>query len=84
MLLNILFIDSLDMAIPFLDFYSFQFCRVLCKILGSDKADDPIFTEHDLNYCVDITSTKDSKYITINSNSRTSSEEGYSFLSLSS
>ncbi|OAY69534.1 Protease 2 [Ananas comosus] len=50
--------------------------KVLCKILGSDKADDPIFTEHDLNYCVDIPSTKDSKYITINSNSRTSSEEG--------
>ncbi|XP_020109536.1 uncharacterized protein LOC109724948 isoform X1 [Ananas comosus] len=48
--------------------------KVLCKILGSDNADDPIFTEHDLNYCVDITSTKDSKYITINSNSRTSSE----------
>lgn len=34
-----------------------------------------VFTETDNNFCVDITSTKDGKFITINSNSRTSSEE---------
>lgn len=32
-------------------------------------------TEHDSRFCVDITSTKDGKFITVNSSSRTSSEE---------
>lgn len=51
--------------------------RVLCTKLGSDVIDDVIvYTEDDLNFCVDITSTKDGKFITVNSNSRTSSEEG--------
>lgn len=51
--------------------------RVLCTKLGSDSTDDaPIFTEGDSGFCVDITSTKDGKFITVNSNSRTSSEEG--------
>lgn len=48
--------------------------------------DDLLFTENDLGCCVDITSTKDGKFITINSNSRASSEEGLfpiSFHSLS-
>lgn len=35
-----------------------------------------VFTESDSRFCVDITSTKDGKFITMNSNSRTSSEEG--------
>ncbi|KAI3867369.1 hypothetical protein MKX03_036496 [Papaver bracteatum] len=49
--------------------------KVFCTMLGSDAADVvPIFTESDPSYCVDITSTKDGKYITVNSNSRTSSE----------
>ncbi|XP_050372148.1 uncharacterized protein LOC126790059 isoform X1 [Argentina anserina] len=49
--------------------------RVLCSKLGSDDMDDiTVFTESDSSFCVDITSTKDSKFITINSNSRTSSE----------
>ncbi|XP_057996268.1 uncharacterized protein LOC110643906 [Hevea brasiliensis] len=49
--------------------------RVLCTKLGSDVIDDvTVFTEDDLNFCVDITSTKDGKFITVNSNSRTSSE----------
>ncbi|KAG1327452.1 putative protease 2 [Cocos nucifera] len=43
--------------------------------LGSDEADDLLFTENDASCCVDITSTKDGKFITVNSNSRTSSEE---------
>ncbi|XP_074268263.1 uncharacterized protein LOC141591729 isoform X1 [Silene latifolia] len=47
--------------------------RVHCKNLGSD-VDTVIFTEDDSRFCVDITSTKDGKFITINSNSRTSSE----------
>lgn len=50
--------------------------RVFCTKLGSDGADDLLFTENDASCCVDITSTKDGKFITINSNSRTSSEEG--------
>lgn len=51
--------------------------RVLCAKVGSDNTDDaPIFTEADSSFCVDITSTKDGKFITVNSNSRTSSEEG--------
>jgi protease II len=37
--------------------------------------DFPVFTESDSSFCVDITSTKDGKFITVNSNSRTSSEE---------
>ncbi|XAR65320.1 Oligopeptidase B [Bertholletia excelsa] len=49
--------------------------RVLCTKLGSDSmVDIPIFTENDSSFCVDITSTKDGKFITVNSNSRTSSE----------
>lgn len=59
--------------------------RVFCTKLGSGGADDLLFTENDASCCVDITSTKDGKFITINSNSRTSSEEGHisniSFLS---
>lgn len=35
-----------------------------------------VFTESDSSFCVDITNTKDGKFITVNSNSRTSSEEG--------
>ncbi|XP_027362765.1 uncharacterized protein LOC113870370 [Abrus precatorius] len=51
--------------------------RVLCRKLGYDHVDDhPIFTESNSSFCVDITSTKDGKFITVNSNSRTSSEEG--------
>ncbi|KAL5987473.1 hypothetical protein ACLOJK_035221 [Asimina triloba] len=49
--------------------------RVLCTKLGSNTADDLIFTEDDLGCCVDITSSKDGKFITVNSNSRSSSEE---------
>ncbi|XP_052198728.1 uncharacterized protein LOC127805924 isoform X1 [Diospyros lotus] len=49
--------------------------RVLSTKLGSDSmVADPIFTENDSRFCVDITSTKDGKFITVNSNSRTSSE----------
>ncbi|XP_050223257.1 uncharacterized protein LOC126673230 [Mercurialis annua] len=49
--------------------------RVLCTKLGSDEIDHvTVFTESDLSFCVDITSTKDGKFITVNSNSRTSSE----------
>ncbi|XP_019462191.1 PREDICTED: uncharacterized protein LOC109361251 isoform X2 [Lupinus angustifolius] len=49
--------------------------RVLCRKLGSDYVNDfPVFTESDSSFCVDITSTKDGKFITVNSNSRTSSE----------
>lgn len=49
----------------------------MCTKLGSISVDDvTIFTENDSNFCVDITSTKDGKFITVNSNSRTSSEEG--------
>lgn len=55
----------------------FPFNRVFCHKLGSEEEDSLIFTEHDRSCCVDITSTKDFKYITINSNSRTSSEEGH-------
>lgn len=51
--------------------------RVLCRKLGHDHMNDlPVFTEGDSSFCVDITSTKDGKFITVNSNSRTSSEEG--------
>lgn len=50
--------------------------RVFCTKLGSDMADYLLFTEDNLSCCVDIASTKDGKFITINSNSRTSSEEG--------
>lgn len=35
-----------------------------------------VFTERDSKYCVDITGTKDGKFITLNSSSRNSSEEG--------
>ncbi|CAN6447927.1 unnamed protein product [Victoria cruziana] len=50
--------------------------RVLYTTMGSNNVDTLLFEENDANYCVDITSTKDGKFITINSNSRTSSEEG--------
>ncbi|KAK9096269.1 hypothetical protein Sjap_021766 [Stephania japonica] len=39
-----------------------------------------VFTESDSKFCVDITSTKDGKFITVNSNSRTSSEEVHLFI----
>ncbi|XP_016202941.1 uncharacterized protein LOC107643729 isoform X2 [Arachis ipaensis] len=49
--------------------------RVLCRRLGCGPSNDlPVFTESDPSFCVDITSTKDGKFITVNSNSRTSSE----------
>ncbi|XP_021308980.1 uncharacterized protein LOC8063744 isoform X2 [Sorghum bicolor] len=48
--------------------------QVFCKKLQSDDAGFLVFTEKDANCCVDITSTKDFKYITVNSNTRTSSE----------
>ncbi|XP_021912299.1 uncharacterized protein LOC110826029 isoform X3 [Carica papaya] len=49
--------------------------RVCCARVGSKNMDGlSVFTETDNNFCVDITSTKDGKFITINSNSRTSSE----------
>lgn len=38
----------------------------------------PIFAENNSSFCLDITNTKDGKFITVNSNSRTSSEEGIS------
>ncbi|KAG8057115.1 hypothetical protein GUJ93_ZPchr0002g25142 [Zizania palustris] len=50
--------------------------QVLCKNVRSDDACFLVFMENDINCCVDITSTKDFKYITVNSNTRTSSEEG--------
>lgn len=53
------------------------FDRVFCKKLQSDDAGFLVFTEEDVNCCVDITSTKDFKYMTVNSNTRTSSEEGF-------
>lgn len=49
--------------------------RVFSTNFKSNAADDLLFTEDDLSCCVDIASTKDGKYITINSNSRSSSEE---------
>ncbi|KAL6844833.1 hypothetical protein ACP4OV_025492 [Aristida adscensionis] len=51
--------------------------QVFCKNLQSDKARFLIFTEKDVNCCVDITSTKDFKYVTVNCNTRTASEEVY-------
>ncbi|KAJ0986861.1 hypothetical protein J5N97_005217 [Dioscorea zingiberensis] len=51
--------------------------RVFCRKLGTDVVDDLLFTENDLSCCVDITSTKDGKFVTINSNSRISSEEDF-------
>ncbi|KAK2989398.1 hypothetical protein RJ640_008072 [Escallonia rubra] len=51
---------------------------VQSKKLRSDHVDDAlIYIENDSSFCVDITSTKDGKFITVNSNSRTSSEEGH-------
>ncbi|XP_057777518.1 uncharacterized protein LOC130995998 [Salvia miltiorrhiza] len=50
--------------------------RVLCTELGSHFGDDAvILTENDSRFCLDIASTKDGNFITVNSNSRTSSEE---------
>lgn len=55
--------------------------RVLCSKLGSDDLNDAvIFSEQDPGFCVDITATKDGKFITVNSNSRTSSEVVLPFL----
>ncbi|MCD7467948.1 hypothetical protein HAX54_005659 [Datura stramonium] len=49
--------------------------RVHCVKLGSDSVHNvPLFVENDSGFCVDIASTKDGKFITVNSNSRTSSE----------
>ncbi|GJN33701.1 hypothetical protein PR202_gb22322 [Eleusine coracana subsp. coracana] len=56
--------------------------KVFCKRLQSDEAGFLLFTEQDVNSCVDITSTKDFKYITVNSNTRTASEEDLSYLVL--
>jgi hypothetical protein len=74
----------MHMIWSFLCFDIIMFHRVFCKKLQSDEADFLLFTEKDTNSCVDITSTKDFEYITVNSNTRTSSEEGFFvFLSLS-
>lgn len=59
------------------------FGRVLCSKLESDDMENiTVFIESDSSFCVDITSTKDGKFITVNSNSRTSSEEGILLLHL--
>ncbi|XP_076953603.1 uncharacterized protein LOC143627727 [Bidens hawaiensis] len=51
--------------------------RVQYTTLGSNPVSDIIvYAEKDSRFCVDITNTKDGKFITVNSNSRTSSEEG--------
>ncbi|KAL8249696.1 hypothetical protein R6Q59_006564 [Mikania micrantha] len=51
--------------------------RVLYTTIGSNSVCDiMVYTEKDSRFCVDITNTKDGKFITVNSNSRTSSEEG--------
>ncbi|KAJ8774541.1 hypothetical protein K2173_016987 [Erythroxylum novogranatense] len=56
--------------------------RVLCTKIGSDEIDNcQVFTEADSSFCVDIASTKDGKFVTVNSNSRTSSEEGITLFS---
>nr|KYP69772.1 Protease 2 [Cajanus cajan] len=40
--------------------------EVLCRKLGYNHVDDlPVFTENDSSFCVDITSTKDGKFITV-------------------
>ncbi|XP_057870330.2 uncharacterized protein LOC131076988 isoform X2 [Cryptomeria japonica] len=48
--------------------------KVLGKRLDSEYEDMLLFEEKDTSCCVDIASTKDCQFITINSNSRTSSE----------
>ncbi|XP_075483481.1 uncharacterized protein LOC142523653 [Primulina tabacum] len=49
--------------------------RVMCAKLGLDFVDDNIiYTENDSRFCVDLANTKNGKFITLNSNSRTSSE----------
>lgn len=49
---------------------------VVVTNVESDGTDDTVvFTERDSSFCVDITTTKDGKFVTVNSNSRTSSEE---------
>lgn len=49
--------------------------RVLCTNLRSSNLENAVvFTERDSKYCVDITGTKDGKFITLNSSSRNSSE----------
>lgn len=49
--------------------------RVVVTNVESDgRGDTVVFSESDSSFCVDITSTKDGKFVTINSNSRTSSE----------
>ncbi|XP_024015335.1 uncharacterized protein LOC18007840 [Eutrema salsugineum] len=49
--------------------------RVVVTNVESDETDDTVvFSERDSSFCVDITTTKDGKFVTINSNSRTSSE----------
>ncbi|KAK4763056.1 hypothetical protein SAY86_008824 [Trapa natans] len=55
--------------------------RVLCADVEAPNNSDGmnVFTESDSGFCVDITATKDGKFITVNSNSRTSSEEGITF-----
>lgn len=57
--------------------FYFLFFRVYCKKIGAEDIDDVlIFTESDCSFSVDITNTKDCRFVTVNSNSRTSSEEG--------
>lgn len=56
---------------------TFVFARVLRTKIGSDADGDcfeDVYTEIDTNFCVDVANTKDGKVVTVNSNSRTSSE----------
>ena len=71
-------IMKLEQFLTIFCFFDMLTCdRVFCKKLQSDEAGFLVFTEEDVNCCVDITSTKDFKYITVNSNTRTSSEVGF-------
>ncbi|ORX61634.1 hypothetical protein DM01DRAFT_1126440 [Hesseltinella vesiculosa] len=50
-------------------------CKVYAHRIGTEQSEDVlVYDEHDETAFVDITSTKDSKFVTINSNSLSSSE----------
>ncbi|XP_019627440.1 PREDICTED: prolyl endopeptidase-like [Branchiostoma belcheri] len=50
-------------------------CQVWRCVIGqADKADELLYQENDDRYFVDVSHTKDRKFVTINSNSKTTSE----------
>ncbi|WZZ68433.1 hypothetical protein YC2023_079803 [Brassica napus] len=67
-------LDGINLFYTVIDEHQRPHRVVVTNVESDGGGDTVVFSESDSSFCVDITSTKDGKFVTINSNSRTSSE----------